>query len=285
MLKCIHAQESDPARTTSVPRVLRPQQGATEACRRARPPSEDPTENEDTMSSYSTDDSVLPTTPIFDQTVSATSVHVDAEPTAPSAKDHAAQAADTAKDAAATAKDTAKETAGQAKDQAQRVGAAAAGAAQSVGSTAKEQASTVAADAVGQARELYGQATTQLSEQAGKQQKSAAATLHTFRDDLANMQGEQSGLAAELVQTVSKSAGRVADWLETREPAEVLDEVRQFAARRPGLFIGIAAISGVVAARAVKALVAEAKPADAAAAPAPATDSTSTGTPSYGDVR
>ena len=59
------------------------------------------------MSSYSTDDSVLPTTPIFDETVSATSVYVDAEPTGtPSASDHASQAADTAKDAASKAKET-----------------------------------------------------------------------------------------------------------------------------------------------------------------------------------
>jgi hypothetical protein len=61
------------------------------------------------------------------------------------------------------------------------------------------------------------------------------------------------------VQNLSQRAHRVADWLEARSPEEVLDEVRQYAARRPGLFIAIAAGAGVVAARLTKALVADAK--------------------------
>ena len=214
------------------------------------------------MSTYPTNDPVSPTTPIFDETVTATSVHVDdtGRSTSPDTS-RSEQAADTAKDAAGKAADTAKETAGQAKEQAQHVGAAAADAGRQVGSTAKDQASRVASDAVGQARELYGQATEQLSEQAGKQQKNLASTLHTFGADLSKMHGQDAGggLAAELVQTLSQRAGDFAGWLDDRDPGEVFDEVRQFAARRPGLFIGLAAVSGIVAARAVKALSADAK--------------------------
>lgn len=213
------------------------------------------------MSSYPTDDPIDPTTPLFDQTVAASAVRPEVFDSR-SGSATSSGAGDQAKQAAGQAKDTAKQAAGQAKDQAQQVGSTAKEQASNVASTAKEQASNVASDAVGQAKELYGQATSQLSDQAGKQQKNAATTLRTFGDDLAGMHGQQdaNGLAAELVQNLSQRAGRVADWLEDREPAEVLDEVKQFAARRPGLFIGLAAVAGIVAARATKALVAEAKP-------------------------
>jgi hypothetical protein len=222
---------------------------------------------EEAMSSYPTDDSVHPTTPLFDETVSTTSVYVDTDDTDDATFDdgsssRASQAKDTAKDTANQAKDTAKETAGQAKEQAKQVGSTAADAGQRVASTTKDQASRVATDALGQARELYSQATEQLSEQASKQQQNAASALHTLGDDLSKMheQHEGGGLAAELVQNVSQRADSIAEWLENREPGEVLDEVKQFAARRPGLFIALAAVTGVVAARATKALVADAKP-------------------------
>ena len=74
-------------------------------------------------------------------------------------------------------------------------------------------------------------------------------------------QGQQpeSGLASELVQNLESRARSIGDWLEQRSPEDVLDEVKQFAARRPGLFIALAAGTGIVAARLTKALVAEAK--------------------------
>lgn len=209
-----------------------------------------------------------PRTPIYDQTVTATAVHVDETPAQGSAP---ASGADKAGQAAGAAKDTAKQAAGQAADEAKQVGSTAKDAGQRVVSTTKDEASRVASDAVGQAKQLYGQATDQLSEQASKQQKNAAAALKTFGEDLSSMHAsaDGGGLAAELVQTVSQRAGRVSEWLERREPGEVLDEVKQFAARRPGLFIGLALVTGVVAARAAKALVAEAKPDEAPTAAAP----------------
>jgi hypothetical protein len=85
--------------------------------------------------------------------------------------------------------------------------------------------------------------------------------------------GEQvdSGLASEVVQNLSQRAHRVAEFFETREPREVVDEVRRFAARRPGLFIALAATAGVVGARLTKALVADAKSDDAGTTAAPRT--------------
>lgn len=169
-----------------------------------------------------------------------------------------------------TPKDRAKQTAGAAKDAASDVAGGAKEAGAKVASTGKEQATRVAKDALGQARDLYSQATSQLSEQAGVQQQKAAGTLHTFADDLGGMsQGAQGGLAAELVQNLETRTRDIAGWLERHSPEEALDEVKQFAARRPGVFIAIAAASGIVAARLTKALVAEAKSDDGAAPTSP----------------
>ena len=154
----------------------------------------------------------------------------------------------------------AQETKGAVKNAASDVKSTAKEAGANVASTSKDQATRVAKDAMGQARELYGQATTQLSEQAGTQQQKAAGTLHTFADDLGDMGGQGGGgLASELVQSLETRARGVADWLEQRGPEDVLDEVKQFAARRPVAFIALAAATGIVAARLTKALVAEAK--------------------------
>jgi uncharacterized protein YjbJ (UPF0337 family) len=219
-------------------------------------------DEKETMSSYPTDDSVQPTTPIFDETVTATAVHpTEDDETGSGSKTD--QAKNQAKQTAGQAKDTAKETAGVAKEQAGQVAGAAKDAAGQVAGTTKDQATRVAKDALGQARELYSQATSELSSQASQQQSKAASTLQTFGQDLSKLgRGESvdSGLATELLQNLSQRASGIATWLEHREPADVLHEVKQLAARRPGLFIALAATAGVVGARLTKALVADAKP-------------------------
>ncbi|MDH2443709.1 hypothetical protein QDR37_07110 [Amnibacterium sp. CER49] len=230
------------------------------------------------MTSDPTDDRVYPATPIYDEAVIATPDFAEPATTpggsgsrTEQAKATASQAKDTVTGTASQAAGTVKETAGQAKEQAaqvagtakqagQQVAGTAADAGRQVAGTTKEQAQRVASDAINQARELYGQATTELSSQASTQQDRLAQTIRTFGHDLERMgRGEQvdSGLASEVVQNLSQRAHRVAEFFETREPREVVDEVRRFAARRPGLFIALAATAGVVAARLTKALVAE----------------------------
>ena len=201
------------------------------------------------------------TTPLYDETISAPTYDELRVPPAGAQFGTDEENDDETDDGpAAQAKDRAAETAGAAKSAAADVKGTAQDAGAKVASTGKEQASRVAQDALGQARELYGQATTQLSEQAGTQQQKAAGTLHTFADDLGGMSGQtDGGLAAELVQNLETRARDVADWLEQRSPEDVLAEVKAFAARRPGLFIALAAGTGIVAARLTKALVAEAK--------------------------
>jgi hypothetical protein len=215
------------------------------------------------------------TTPLYDETIAAPTyedLRVPADDGyttgqdqsgSGGAKERAQQTAGAAKgaasDVAGTAKGAASDVAGTAKGAATDVASTAKDAGHKVAATGKEQASKVAKDALSQARELYGQATSQLSDQAGTQQQKAAGTLHTFADDLTSMRGQQDGLAAELLENIGGRAKGVAEWLENRDPQDVLVEVKRFAANRPWLFIGLAAGAGIVAGRLSKALVAEAK--------------------------
>ena len=200
-----------------------------------------------------------PTTPLYDQTAAAPDYSDLRVP--PPALEEALDPAD--RDGAPRGgQDRAAQSGGAAKDAAADVAGSAKEAGARVASTGGDQASRVAKDALGQARELFGQATAQLSEQAGAQQRKAAGTLRTVAEDLGRMgQGQQpeSGLATELVQNLETRARSIGDWLEQRSPEDVLDEVKRFAAERPGLFIALAAGTGIVAARLTKALVAEAK--------------------------
>jgi hypothetical protein len=70
--------------------------------------------------------------------------------------------------------------------------------------------------------------------------------------------GADSGVASDVVRQAASRVSDVAGWLENREPAELLEDVKRFARRQPGLFIAIAAGAGFVAGRLTKALVANA---------------------------
>jgi hypothetical protein len=151
-------------------------------------------------------------------------------------------------------------TTSTAKNEAKDVGREAVGGAQQVAGTAKDQAANVAGEAKYQAKDLLGQARNEARQQTHQQQQRAAQGLRTAADSLSSMaQNADSGIAQQVVQNVSERAHSAASWLEQRQPADLLDEVRSFAARRPGLFIGIAVGAGILAGRLTKGLIAEAK--------------------------
>ncbi|MGN6742963.1 MAG: hypothetical protein ACTHJL_06650 [Amnibacterium sp.] len=209
------------------------------------------------MSNYPPDEPVYPATPIYDEAVATTPTTLDQQGGSAS---KASQAADTVKQTAGDAKEQAAQVASTAKDAGADVAGTTKEAGAQVAGTAKDEAQRVVADTMSQARDLYGQATTELSSQAGKQQDRLTQTIRTFGQDLERIgRGEavESGPAVELVPKLAGRAHRAAAWLESRSPEDVVYEVRQFAARRPGLFIGLAAVTGVVAARLTKALRAE----------------------------
>lgn len=127
--------------------------------------------------------------------------------------------------------------------------------------TAKEEAGKVASEAKGQARKLVGQAKSELSEQAGAQQQRLASGIRSVGDELHTMGAAQDGggIASELVGQVARRADDVADWFENRDPGSVLDEVTRFARRRPAVFIGVAAVAGILAGRLTRSVVEVAK--------------------------
>ncbi|HEV7948276.1 MAG TPA: hypothetical protein VGP24_00790, partial [Glaciihabitans sp.] len=180
--------------------------------------------------------------------------------------------------------ESAKEKAGHVADEAK-------GAAKKVTGTAKDEAGRVASEAKTQAKDLFNQTSSEIREQAGVQQKRVASGLHSLSDELNSMadRSEGSGVASDLVQQVAGRAGSVASWLDDRDPGTLLEDVKDFARRRPGAFIGIAAVAGVLAGRLTRSLVSSEKDATETSATtstptAPrATTGIPTGTPAVTD--
>lgn len=133
--------------------------------------------------------------------------------------------------------------------------------AKNVVGTAKEEAKSVAGEAKYQVKDLYAQGKRQLSDQAGAQTQKVAVGLRSVGDELDSMaaNSENGGVGADLVRNVSQRVGSAASWLDGRDPASILDEVKNYARRKPGIFIGGALIVGIVAGRLTRALAANAK--------------------------
>lgn len=148
-----------------------------------------------------------------------------------------------------------------AKGAAQDVAGDAKAKASDVAGTAKEQASKVASEATEHAKQLYGQASENLKQQAGEQQQRAAGGLRSLGEQLGRMaeNDDEQGVASKVVRDLSDRATSVAGFLENRDPGSLLDEVKTFAAKRPGTFIAIAAGAGLLAGRLTKALATEIK--------------------------
>jgi hypothetical protein len=131
-----------------------------------------------------------------------------------------------------------------------------------VASTATDKAKDVAQEAKRQARDLAGEARDQLSGRIGDQQHNLVSNVRSLAQELEAMaRGEISpngsdGVAHELVSQAGDRARSVADWLDGREPGELLDELRSFARRRPGTFLIGATLAGVVAGRLTRGVVA-----------------------------
>ena len=144
----------------------------------------------------------------------------------------------------------------EARTQAVNVGQGAAQTGGQVARNAVGQGKETAAEARQQARNLFGEASEQLKEQADAQQKRAATGLRSLSDELQAMssRSEQQGMATELARQASDRAGQAADWLEHREPGMVVEEIRDYARRHPGMFLAGAAVAGILAGRLTRGL-------------------------------
>ncbi|TKJ35147.1 hypothetical protein [Blastococcus sp. CCUG 61487] len=140
-----------------------------------------------------------------------------------------------------------------ATDEAKAVGQTAADAGSQVASTAADQAKQVAHETQRQAQDLLQQGQAQLKDQALAQQHKAAQGLSSLAGELRSLADGTSdgapGPARDLLQQASGFIDGFADKLQNREPAQLLDEVRSFARRKPGMFLLGAAAAGIVAGR------------------------------------
>ncbi len=144
------------------------------------------------------------------------------------------------------------------KDKASESAEAGKQAAGEVAQQAVGQAKDVAQETKKQARDLVGEARSQLSEQAGAQHRTLVTNLRSLADELSSMaeRSENAGTATDLVGQAGDRAHSVADWLDQREPGDLLGEARSFAQRRPGAFLLGAVVAGVVAGRLTRGVVA-----------------------------
>ncbi|WP_150307668.1 hypothetical protein [Planctomonas psychrotolerans] len=146
-----------------------------------------------------------------------------------------------------------------AQQEAAGVAGDAASAGQHVAGVAKGQASKVVSEAGSQAKNLFSQVKGEVSSQAGTQQKRVTEGLQSVSKELSSMaeKTEGGGLASDLVSQAASRVGSVADWLDGRDAGSLLDEVKTFARRRPGVFIAVAAGAGLLAGRLTKAITSD----------------------------
>lgn len=153
---------------------------------------------------------------------------------------------------------TSRGTASQAKDEARNVADTATSAGADVAHTAKEQAAQVASETKQQAASLLDTVRSEVGQQAGTQQQRIAEAVHSLSQELGSMasSSSESGPLTDLVQQASHRGGELAHWLQDREPSDVLDAVRSYARRRPGTFLALCALGGVLAGRLTRSTVA-----------------------------
>jgi hypothetical protein len=116
---------------------------------------------------------------------------------------------------------------------------------------AKERARDVAHEAGDRTRGLVDRTRNELGSQVASQQQHLAGGLRALGDELSQMSSgtQDPGYATDLVQRAGEATGHVAQWFEEREPGDILHEVEDFARRRPGVFILMAAGAGLLVGR------------------------------------
>jgi hypothetical protein len=139
---------------------------------------------------------------------------------------------------------------GSSRQAASQAADAAGRAATNVTDTAKHQARQVADEASTQARNVAGDVRAKVSHQARTQNDRLVDGIRGMADELDRMRADrQDSPAAAVVSRVASGGRQVADYLADRGPEGVLDEVQDFARRRPGAFLATALVAGFVVGR------------------------------------
>jgi hypothetical protein len=135
-------------------------------------------------------------------------------------------------------------------DEAAGVGQSAKQAGERVAHTAASEAKQVVAETTHQARGLLEHGRQQVRDQVAFQQERVALRLATVADELREMAHmSRSAPVSELADHGAESLHQLAGWLKDQQPGDLVEEVRRFARRRPGVFLLSAALAGVVAGR------------------------------------
>lgn len=119
-----------------------------------------------------------------------------------------------------------------------------------------DEAKHVAHEAKSAARGFFEETRMQVAEQASTQQRRAAEALRSAGEELSDMAGsaQSGGMAVGLVRGLGRQTSNAASWLEQREPADLVQEMRGFARRHTGMFLVAALGVGIVAGRLTRAL-------------------------------
>jgi hypothetical protein len=147
------------------------------------------------------------------------------------------------------------EVTGAAGEQGKQVAQQAGAEASQVADTAKDQARQVKDDAAAQARGLVDEAKNELRDQSRSQADQAAKTIHRVGDQadaLAAGRVDEAGAVADYVRQAGQRAHDVANRIDQRGIDGVLNDVQNFARRKPGVFLAGCAVAGFVAGRLIR---------------------------------
>jgi len=158
---------------------------------------------------------------------------------------------DESQEVASTARDEGQEVASAAAEEGREVALEAAGEGREVvdaarqdalelTGAAREQLSEISQEVVDQGRGLLEETRTQLEEQANTQVEQLARALRSFGSEtqaLAEGRTSEAGGLPGYLENVSGRLERWADDLETRGVDGLVDDVKAFARRRPGVFL------------------------------------------------
>jgi hypothetical protein len=147
-------------------------------------------------------------------------------------------------------------TAAAVGEEAKSVASDAAQSGRQVAETAASGAKDVVSEATTQLRQLFDQLRSELDGQASSQGQRAVGGLRSLADELREMASstQQQGIAGEAAHQAADRASSFADWLDNKQPGDILDEVRTLARRRPGAFLLGAAALGVLGGRLTRGL-------------------------------
>ncbi|MFJ5731827.1 hypothetical protein [Streptomyces paradoxus] len=149
-----------------------------------------------------------------------------------------------AQQAGQTAKQEASATVGQAREGASRVAG-----------TATDQVRAVTGEARAQAGAMAGDLRTRVTEEAESQTRRGAQVVREWADDLSGLadSADADSPARSLVSQAADRGHRAADYLDERGVGGLMDDVQDFARRRPGAFLGTAVVAGFAVGRLAKA--------------------------------